>query len=152
MNKLYAYSGSFDEFFDHFLDGQVAYGDYWHNVLSWWSRRAQPNVLFLTYEEMPLDLRGVVRRVARFLGKPVSEERVAAVADWCSFEQMKQNPATNAASMPKVPATGDFMRKGEVGDWRRYFSDEQSRRMDRWIEENTQQGLPLLFTLGQSAS
>ena len=81
MNKLYAYSGSFDEFFDHFLDGQVAYGDYWHNVLSWWSRRAQPNVLFLTYEEMHLDLRGVVRRVARFLGKPVSEERVAAVAD-----------------------------------------------------------------------
>ena len=152
MNKLYAYSGSFDDFFDHFLNGQVAYGDYWHNVLSWWSRRAQPNVLFLTYEEMHLDLRGVVRRVARFLGKPVSEERVAAVADWCSFEQMKQNPATNAASMPKVPATGDFMRKGEVGDWRRYFSDEQSRRMDRWIEENTQQGLPLLFPLGQSAS
>ena len=56
MNQLYAFTGSFDDFFDHFLEGEVAYGSYWHNVLSWWARRAQSNVLFLTYEEMHLDL------------------------------------------------------------------------------------------------
>ena len=56
MNKLYAFTGTFDEFFEHFLRGDVAYGSYWHNVLSWWARRAHPNVLFLTYEEMHLDL------------------------------------------------------------------------------------------------
>ena len=92
----------------------------------------------------------VVRRVANFLGKPITEQRVTAVADWCAFEQMKQNPTTNAASMPKVPGTGEFMRKGQVGDWRNYFSEEQSRRMDLWIEEHTRGtgwDVPLIFTL-----
>ena len=75
------------------------------------------------------------------------------MADWCRFEQMKQNPATNAASMPKVPATGEFMRKGQVGDWQNHLSDEQSRRMDRWIEEHTiDQDLPLVFTLDKAIS
>ena len=92
----------------------------------------------------------MVRRVARFLGKSISDERVAAVADWCRFEQMKQNPATNAASMPKVPATGEFMRKGQVGDWRNHFSDEQSRRMDVWIAANGRD-LPLVYTPDSSA-
>jgi hypothetical protein len=83
------------------------------------------------------------------LGKTMSEERVAAVVDWCTFEQMKQNPATNAASMPKVPGTGEFMRKGQVGDWRNYLSDKQSERMDRWIEDHTRGtgwDVPLVFT------
>ena len=91
----------------------------------------------------------MVRRVANFLGKPITEQRGAAVADWCAFEQMKQNPATNAASMPKVPGTGDFMRKGQVGDWRNHLSDEQSRRMDLWIQEHTRGtgwDVPLVFS------
>ena len=58
MNTLYAFTGSFDAFFDHFLDGNMAYGDYWHNVLSWWARRALLSQLAVT--EIPQHIWSVV--------------------------------------------------------------------------------------------
>ena len=64
MNVLYGFTGSFDAFFELFLRGDVAYGCYWFNVLSWWRLRHRPNVLVLTYEAMHSDLLAVVRQVA----------------------------------------------------------------------------------------
>ena len=121
--RLFGFTGTFDQFFDLFVDGHVAYGSYMHHVLSWWARRHQPNVLLLTYEQMHADLPGVVRTVAEFLGVRLSEAQVATVAFHCSFDEMKRR-------------AGDFMRKGRVGDWRNYLSEEQSRRMDQWVEDH----------------
>ena len=133
MNKLYGFTGNFDQFFELFLRGDVAYGSYMHNVVSWWKLRDRPNVLLLTYEEMHRDLPGVVQRVARFLGKVLSDDQVAVISNHCRFEQMRSNPMTDAAKMPKIAGEGEFMRQGQVGDWRNYFSEAQSKRMDEWI-------------------
>lgn len=35
------------------------------------------------------------------------------------------------------PMTGDFVRKGVVGDWRHHFSEDQVKRLQRRIEEKT---------------
>ena len=122
--KLFGFIGTFDEFFELFLNGNVAYGSYMHNVLSWWARRHQPNVLVLSYEQMHHDLSAVVRKVAGFLGARLSEEQVATIVFHCSFKQMKIRG-------------GDFMRNGKVGDWQNYLSEEQSRRVDEWVDEHT---------------
>mmetsp|Transcript_76188 Transcript_76188/g.153048 ORF Transcript_76188/g.153048 Transcript_76188/m.153048 type:complete len:338 (-) Transcript_76188:203-1216(-) len=146
MNALYGFTGDFDAFFELFLRGDVAYGCYWHNVLSWWRLRHRANVLLLTYEEMHADLPAVVLQVAAFLGKDLTAMQVAAIAEHCQFQRMKRNPATNAALMPKVAGETDFMRKGQVGDWRNHLSEEQSRRMDAWIDENVgDERLPLVY-------
>ena len=139
-------TGTFDEFFELFLRGDVAYGDYMYNVLSWWALRARPNVLVLTYEDMHRDLSAVVAKVAVFLGKTLCGNQVAAICDHCRFEQMRANPMTSAASMPKVVGEGEFMRRGQVGDWRNYFSEDQSRRMDEWVGKHAgSQALPFDF-------
>ena len=44
--------GTFAEFFDHFLRGKVEFGSWFQHVRGWWERRYDPNVLFLTYEEL----------------------------------------------------------------------------------------------------
>jgi hypothetical protein len=148
MNTLYGFVGDFDAFFELFLRGDVAYGSYWHNVLSWWKLRQRANVLFLTYEEMHADLPAVVRRVAAFLGKEMTPVQVAAIAEHCRFDQMRRNPTTNAAQMPKVVGEADFMRKGQVGDWRNYLSEEQNRRMEAWVTEHVvDERLPLVYDL-----
>ena len=45
MNVLYGFTGGFDEFFELFLQGNVAYGCYMYNVLSWWRLRDRYNTL-----------------------------------------------------------------------------------------------------------
>ena len=63
--------------------------------MGYWSRREEKNILFLTYEEMKRDLPAVIRRVASFLDKKISETQVALLADHLSFNKMKQNKAVN---------------------------------------------------------
>ena len=40
---------------------------------------------------------------------------------------------------------GDFMRKGEIGNWKEHFSPELNEKMDKWIEKHLK-GSDLKFT------
>ena len=46
----------------------------------------------------------------------------------------------------RVPGASRFIRKGEVGDWRNYFTREQSRRFDELYQQKMAgSGLELEF-------
>uniref|UniRef100_G3MQ94 Sulfotransferase domain-containing protein n=1 Tax=Amblyomma maculatum TaxID=34609 RepID=G3MQ94_AMBMU len=60
---------SFDKFLDMFLSGKILYGDYFDHLLPWYERRAEKNVLFLTYEDLKKDTREQVICIADFLGE-----------------------------------------------------------------------------------
>ncbi|KAL1474887.1 hypothetical protein MTO96_037694 [Rhipicephalus appendiculatus] len=59
--------GTFDEFLDSFLRGDFGYGDYFDHLLAGYSLKEEPNVLFVTYEQLKRDTRSVVLRLAYFL-------------------------------------------------------------------------------------
>ena len=40
---------------------------YFHHLLSWWAHRADPNVLFLFYDELLTEHRRCVARIAEFM-------------------------------------------------------------------------------------
>ncbi len=50
---------------------------------------------------------------------------------------MKENRAVNGEDMRGKAFTmkGDFIRKGQVGDWKNYFTDEMNKKMDAAIEK-----------------
>ena len=50
---------------------------------------------------------------------------------------MKANPATNKLETNNLRKanTSKFMRKGEVGDWKNYFTDEQNEEFDKQYAE-----------------
>ena len=124
--------GTWDAFFACFLAGEVDFGDYFDNLLSWWARRADSNLLFLTYEQM-LDAPALaVQAIAEFLGGRASalardERRLAGVVRDSSFEHMRRDQgrwsSERAANMPA------FVRKGVAGDWVNHFSSEQARQL-----------------------
>lgn len=68
----------------------------------------------------PQDLPDVVRRVAKFLGRDMSEEEVHRLAQHCSFNSMSKNAAVNNESIMAVQNESKntdnlkFMRKGKV--------------------------------------
>ncbi|KAL1421605.1 hypothetical protein MTO96_022975 [Rhipicephalus appendiculatus] len=59
---------TFDDFFDLFITGDVEFGDYFDHLLSWYAHRSDPNVLFLTYEDLKRDTAAAVVKIAGFLG------------------------------------------------------------------------------------
>lgn len=88
-----------------------------------------------------------------FLGKRLTDEQVAALEDHLSFSNMKKNPALNLepilAMMEKPRPDGTnpdetFIRKGTVGDWKNYMSEELSAKFDEFTERNLR-GTDLVF-------
>lgn len=52
---------------------------------------------------------------------------------------MAKNPAVNLEHIFEQAEDPNkkFIRKGKVGDWRNYMSDDLSRKFDEWTEKNT---------------
>lgn len=118
----------------YFKDDKI---DYFINLLGWWEKRGASNLLILSYEEMKRDLKTVVSRIATFLGYNLSDEVVKMIVEQTTFGKMKENPSANQSWMNEFvkDKSFKFMRKGVIGDWRNYFTDELSARMDTLIAE-----------------
>lgn len=162
--------GTFDDFFELFVVGENEYGDYFDHLLSWYPHRDNPNVLFLTYEELKKDTKAAVTKIATFLGDEYAQrlrdepELVDRILEAAALSNMKkifnscdfaakdedktlQNGSSEARMTPvpashavpngddKIrdlltrPMTGQFVRKGAVGDWKAHFSADQVQRM-----------------------
>ncbi|XP_055936225.1 sulfotransferase 1C2-like [Argiope bruennichi] len=66
--------GNLDDFFELFMNGEVEFGDYFETTLSWWEHRNDPNVLFITYEQLKKDTKGYVLKIAEFIDSKYGEK------------------------------------------------------------------------------
>ena len=76
-------------------------------------------------------------RIAEFLGQELTADEATRIVSAASFENMKKNPQKNYdwyKDYGIMRKDSSFLRKGEVGDWRNYFSEEQQRRFDERTE------------------
>ncbi|GLH10762.1 Uncharacterized protein GBIM_15663 [Gryllus bimaculatus] len=132
-----SFSGEKEFYFKCYYEDLVAYTPLWEHVLDFWKMKEEPNILFNTYEEMKKDLPAVIIRTADFLGKRITEEQVARLAEHLDFKQMKKNSSVNIeANLSKLREQGvikeeqAFIRKGVVGEGRREMSPETAARFD----------------------
>jgi Sulfotransferase domain len=80
---------SIDNHFDEFLQDKVLYGPYREHLLNWQNLPDYENIIYLTYEEVVADKRAVLKKLAGFLGKSMSDEQMAKAEEYLSFEKMK---------------------------------------------------------------
>uniref|UniRef100_T1JAZ7 Sulfotransferase domain-containing protein n=1 Tax=Strigamia maritima TaxID=126957 RepID=T1JAZ7_STRMM len=131
-NMLFQFQGDFSAFFKYFIEERaIAYFPFSKHILEFWERRNQDNILILMYEDMKKDMAPAVRSIASFLGKTLSDDQVQQVVKHCTFDNMKANPSTNYAGV-----IDGFMRKGTVGDWKNFFTEEMSQEMDDYIHRH----------------
>ncbi|XP_010604384.1 sulfotransferase 1E1 [Fukomys damarensis] len=138
MVTIHPDPGSFPEFVDKFMQGQVPYGSWYDHVKSWWEKNEDPRVLFMFYEDMKEDIRKEVMKLMQFLGRKSSEELVDKIIKHTSFQEMKNNPSTNYTMMPEEimnQKVSPFMRKGISGDWKNYFTLALNERFDIHYEQ-----------------
>ena len=142
------FKGSWEEFFEIFKAKKLNIGDWFDHVLGWWNDgKDKDNFLFVKYENVLKDPKETIRTIAKFLKKEMSDADVDKLANHVSFESMKENPMTNMKSMPFYDQSiSPFMRKGTVGDWKNYFTVEQSEYFDELYKEKVSHtGLEMTF-------
>ncbi|OWM89450.1 cytosolic sulfotransferase 5-like [Punica granatum] len=128
--------------FDMFCKGVSLYGPYWDHVLDYYkaSLEMPHKVLFLKYEEMKDKQSEHLKRLADFLGCPLSEDEEANVGvdeilRLCSFDNLSKLEVNQTGKLELGLENKFFFRKGEVGDWVNYLTPEKIERLDRITEE-----------------
>ncbi|KAJ8298934.1 hypothetical protein KUTeg_022994 [Tegillarca granosa] len=149
------YVRSWDDFVHTFLHDVHTYNNYFTCALSWehaLKNNPDLNVLSLYYEDLKEDPIREITKIARFLNVSYTEEFIAEIAEKCSFKAMKagdkevrrhelQNWAnyfpdenfTPEESIDRMSNT--FFRKGDVGDWKNWFTVVQDEMFDAVYEE-----------------
>ena len=130
------FNGSWDQFFQLFKDEKLPYGDFFEVNAEWFKfLQNRKNILVLKYEEMKKDHRGHVLKIAQFLDKEISHKVIDIIVQKTTFQNMSKDVNPVVKTYDTWKKDGDFVRKGEVGDWMNYFSDEQSEYVDCRSEE-----------------
>lgn len=86
------------------------------------------------YEDLKFDLASSLKKLADFLGHPLSDEDLPKLMQHLSFESVKKNPAIN---MKIIPSENEapFIRRGQVGG-NSEMTAEMSKKFDEWIAKN----------------
>ena len=122
----------FGDFFELFREKHLRYGDWYDWVLDWWTEKDNPNVCFVFYEDTKENIHNEATKVARFLGRNLTDDQIQFVVARADFDAMKKR--RTAMDKYETEEKGHF-RKGVVGDWRSHFSEEQVQYVDKLTAE-----------------
>ena len=103
--------------------------------------RNHPNLKVIWFEDMKRDLAGVIRDVATFLDRKLSDENVEKLVEHLHIDNFRKITtemlAGGDAGFQKQMT--DFFRKGEIGDWKNHDVDgENNVKWNEWIERSVE--------------
>lgn len=119
---------------------------YWGYMREWWPYRDDENVLLLHYTNVRKDLKGSIKKIAKFLDVNLSAGELNTVTKRCSIDHMKKVDAFNYLmplnrdrgwdnSKDHVIKTGKLVGKGGIKTGSSMFSDKV-KEMWRKAEED----------------
>ncbi|KAK1385399.1 Sulfotransferase [Heracleum sosnowskyi] len=133
---------SLDNAFDLFCKGSSHAGPIWDQILGYWKESLERphKVLFMRYEDMTDAPHTQLRRLAHFLGKPVSKEEENAglpdrIIKLCSFGSMSNLEVNKTGNFVATIKNDSYFRSGVVGDWKKYLTAEMGSKLDQLTKE-----------------
>jgi hypothetical protein len=128
-------AGDLARYLDRFLEDPSQFDAWARHIQSWWPHRGDPNVLFLSYDQVIRDLEGTVRRVAAFCGFALREEEMPRILERCGLAFMKQHTEKlDPRSRQLGPQREEFIRKGRAGSGEEALSPAQREKLARKME------------------
>ncbi|KAK9068397.1 hypothetical protein SSX86_012510 [Deinandra increscens subsp. villosa] len=130
-----------DDGFELFSRGMNHYGSFWDHVIGYYKASLEhpDKVLFLKYEDLKKDPESEVKKLAKFVGNPFTEEEkydgsVQKIIKLCGFENLcEANKGGEQTS--KVLSDDIYFRKGVVGDSVNYLTTEMIQTLDKITKE-----------------
>lgn len=127
-------------FFEGWINGETPFGTYF-DYYNAWQKEIETNkkldVLIVQFERLKTDGLKELKKIQEFLGLNHSEERLQEIYDRCSLKNMKADVESGRSFTNLLDENGKSIlyRKGEVGDWKNYFTVAQSEYLDKLVEE-----------------
>ncbi|XP_041361170.1 sulfotransferase family cytosolic 1B member 1-like isoform X2 [Gigantopelta aegis] len=141
LTQYYEYTGKWENYLPLFLNGQVDSGSWFEYMLDWEAaiaNNATQPILVLRYEDIEENPQREVSKIARFLDKDCTAEFLSQVCDKCDFRNMKRTKGHIITSLDDKNDSVMY-RKGQVGDWKNYFTVAQNEVFDRVFAEKMKQ-------------
>lgn len=112
-----------DSYFDKLLKG----------LLCAWERRADPNVVLMSYEDLSAGLPGEMHRLADRLHITISKEKWPGLEQAATFKQMRANadqirPLGNSLTRDVTKEHAAFFRRGSSGEGRAQLTKTEAAR------------------------
>ncbi|KAG7236451.1 hypothetical protein INR49_000929 [Caranx melampygus] len=148
MSSFLVNPGPQSEFLHKFFDGKgwthihVMYGSWFDHVKGWLNAEDKDHIMYIAYEEMIMDLKDSVSRLAQFLEKPLDSEVIEKIAERCLFKNMKQNNMSNYSTVPQEfmdQSKSEFLRKGIAGDWKNQLTASEAELFDSVYKDKMQE-------------
>ncbi|XP_055593597.1 luciferin sulfotransferase-like isoform X2 [Uranotaenia lowii] len=114
--NIVGYEGRKEHFFDAFLTDSLIYAPFSGHVLDYWRIRDEPNVLFITYEQMKRDLGQVIVTVSSFLGKSFTDTQIDQLTQHLSIDSMRANKACNMDLLVEWARQTNYSKKRQESD------------------------------------
>lgn len=129
MAKVHPDPGTWEDFLEKFMAGEVSYGSWYQHVQEWWELSHTHPVLYLFYEDIQENPKREIQKILEFLGRSLPDETVDHIIQHTSFKEMKKNTMANYTTIPTEVMDHNisaFMRKGIAGDWKTMFTVAQN--------------------------
>ncbi|XP_003961425.1 sulfotransferase family cytosolic 2B member 1-like isoform X1 [Takifugu rubripes] len=133
MTSFLVEPGLQSDFLQTFLDGKVIFGSWFDHVKGWLSAGDRHPIMYISYEEMIMNLKDSVTKIGHFLNKSLDSEVVEKIAERCVFKNMKQNKMSNYSTVPcdiMDQEKSEFLRKGITGDWKNKLTVAEAETFD----------------------
>lgn len=112
-------------FKDFLKEGSMPYGRWCDHISSWLDNIKSP-MFVVSYEELHLDPLKTVRKIVDFIGMEADDKDISVAIAKSTFDNMKKAEAMHGRGQRKS-GPEVFMRKGQVGDWKLYFGEEEKK-------------------------
>ena len=108
------------------IDGQsdgTPYLSYFAYEKSFFDSRRNPQLLFVHYNDLRVDLVSEMRRIVDFMGVDIPSDEIAALAGFATFDSMSRDAAKLVPEYARNfgGSTLPFINKGGAGRWRGIF-------------------------------
>ncbi|XP_060068362.1 sulfotransferase 1A1-like [Ylistrum balloti] len=143
---------SFSDFLQMYLDDVFTVN--WFRYTNEWNEIIANNqtlqIHLMYYEDIKKDPIGETRRLADFLKVDYDEKLIKEVSHNCNFQNLKKaNKEVKAAKSgnpnPEMDDFQNMYRKGEVGDWKNWFTVADNEKFDAALAEQMK-GLKFEYT------
>lgn len=135
-------SNCMENAFDLYSRGVSGSGPVWDQIIGYWKESLERphKVLFMRYEDMIKEPHCQLKRLALFLGKPVTEEEeniglLDQILSLCGIDSLRNLEVNKSGTDNRALKNNTYFRSGKVGEWKKYLTAEMAAKLDHITEE-----------------